>query len=137
MIVKLRPLQWIQITATGKRLLFQWQVGQLRTKMIQTLQGDHLVKVLSENQRQVSKNRNMEYKNFIPTWQIRKSNTGTAKCAPGYPANSRNTLDRRREDNTRKPHNDILRWRKAQKWSGNCNEEQCSKINDGILGNFR
>ena len=41
------------------------------------------------------------------------------------------------EDNTRKPHNDILRWRKAQKWSGNCNEEQCSKINDGILGNFR
>ena len=23
-------------------------------------------------------------------------------------------------------YNDILRWRKAQKWSGNCNEERCS-----------
>ena len=79
----------------------------------------------------------MECKNFISTWQIRKPNTGNAKCESGYPGNSRNTLDRRREDNARKPHNDILRWRKAQKWSGNCNEEQCSKINDGILGNFR
>ena len=46
MLVKLRPLRWIQITATGKRLLFQWQVDQLMTKMIQTLPGDHLLKVL-------------------------------------------------------------------------------------------
>ena len=45
-MVKLRPLRWIQIKATGKRLLFQWQVGQLMTKMIQTLPGDHLLKVL-------------------------------------------------------------------------------------------
>ena len=65
----------------------------------------------------VSKNRKMECKNFIPTWQIRKPNTGNAKCEPGHPENSRNTLDRRWEDDTRKPHNDILRWRKAQKWS--------------------
>ena len=31
-MVKLRPLRWIQIKATGKRLLFQWQVGQLMTE---------------------------------------------------------------------------------------------------------
>ena len=37
----------------------------------------------SENQRQVSKNRNMECKNFIPTWQIRKPDTGNAKYEPG------------------------------------------------------
>ena len=107
------------------------------TKMIQSLPGDHLLKLLFENQRQVSKNRNMECKNFLPTWKIQKPNTGNGKYEPGYPGNSRNTLDRRREDNTRKPHNDILRWRKAQKWSENCNEEQFSKINDGILSNFR
>ena len=31
-MMKLRPLRWIQITATGKRLPLQWQVGQLMTK---------------------------------------------------------------------------------------------------------
>ena len=45
-MVKLRSLRWIQITVAGKRLLFQWQVGKLITKMIQTLPGDHLSKVL-------------------------------------------------------------------------------------------
>ena len=79
----------------------------------------------------------MECNNFIPAWQIRKPNIGNAKCEPGYLGNSRNTVDKIREDNTRKPHNDILRWRKAQKCSGKCNEKQLRKINDGILGNFR
>ena len=53
-------------------------------------------------------NRSMECKNFIPTWQIQKPNTGNAKYENGYPGNSRNTLDRRRAHYTRKPHNDIL-----------------------------
>ena len=46
-------------------------------------------------------------------------------------------MDRRREDNTRNHTMIYSGGEKPQKWSGNCNEEQCSKINDGFLGNFR
>ena len=42
----------------------------------------------------------------IVTWNG-KSNTGNKKYEPGHPEN--NTMDRRREDNTRTPHNNILR----------------------------
>ena len=80
----------------------------------------------------------MECKNFIPTWQIRKPNTGKCKNVNLDILGIAETHWTQEGKIIQENHTMIYSGgEKHRNGSRDCIEEQCSKINDGILGNFR